>query len=171
MDKRLQGAIDRRNLVFIVGTGASASTTENAPYATWRGLIEDGIERAISLGSKAAWGEQVRGNLTYGFGENDMDMILGSAAALVKEMDKHGPYSIPKWLQETVGSLEVKNPTLVKSIRALPYPVLTTNYDGLLGNNDRREVDWTDTAEMQQVLTGGSRSIGHLHGICRSRNR
>ncbi|MEB0286203.1 SIR2 family protein [Cryobacterium sp. 10S3] len=92
-------------------------------------------------------------------------MILGSAAGVVKELEKHGPYVMPKWLKETVGTLEAKRPALGKSLRALPYPILTTNYDGLLENNDRRAIDWTNSAEMQQIIAGGSRSIGHLHGI------
>jgi len=165
MDKRLQSALDRKNLVFIIGTGFSAATTGNASFATWRGLIEDGIGRALTLGSKPTWGDQILGNLTYGFDENDMDMILASAAGVARELDKHGAYAMPKWLQETVGSLEAKDATLAKTIRALPYPVLTTNYDSLLENNDRRPTDWTKSSEMQQVLAGTSRSIGHLHGI------
>lgn len=166
MDPRLQAALERKNLVFVVGTGFSAATTGGERVATWRGLIEDGIDRAESLDPRPGWATQVRGNLEYGFKQNDMDMILGAASSVVKELRRNGPYVFPKWLQETVGSLDTAHPELGKRLRALPYPLLTTNYDSLLENNDRRGTDWTRPTEMQRLLAGtDSRDIGHLHGI------
>ena len=165
MDARLRSALDRNNLVFIVGTGFSAASTNGESFATWQGLIEDGIDRAEALGAQEGWAKQLRGNVTYGFDAGDMDMVLLAASSVVKELRKDGDYAYAKWLQETVGSLEVANPELGKRLRALPYPLLTTNYDSLLENNDRRGTDWTRPTEMQRVLTGkDSRDIGHLHG-------
>jgi hypothetical protein len=76
MDVRLISALERKNLVFVIGTGFSAATSDGARFATWRGLIEDGIDRAEASGAKPGWAEQVRGNVTYGFEEDDMDMVL-----------------------------------------------------------------------------------------------
>ena len=164
-EKKLQDALDRNTLVFIVGTGFSAATTESAPHATWRGLIESGIARAVDLGSKETWKTQVESNLLYGFTENDIDAILSSASSVQKELHNRGSYAFTKWLEDTVGSLRVTDNTLGKKIRALPFPILTTNYDTLLENNDRQATDWTNPTEMQRLLAGGSRSIGHLHGV------
>lgn len=165
MDHRLQRALERKNLVFIVGTGFSAATTGGAEHATWRGLIENGITRAESLGSKPGWSRTVRGALDYGFDEDDMDSVLSAAASVVKELNRQGDYVYPKWLKETVGELQVVNPLLGKQLRALPFPLLTTNYDQLLENNNRRGQDWTNPVEMQRLLAGiESRDIGHLHG-------
>ncbi|WP_263090276.1 SIR2 family protein [Curtobacterium sp. RIT-PI-V] len=165
MDHRLQRALERKNLVFIVGTGYSAAATGGEKHATWRGLIENGIAKAESLGSKPGWSDTVRGTLTYGFDENDMDSVLSAAASVVKELKRQGEYVYPKWLQETVGELTVVHPLLGKQLRALPFPLLTTNYDELLENNDRRGTDWTNPVAMQRLLAGAdSRDVGHLHG-------
>lgn len=165
MEPRLKAALDRKNLVFVVGTGFSAATTGGERIATWRGLIEDGIDRAESLDPRPGWATQVRGNLTYGFEQKDMDMILAAATSVVKELRRNGAYVFAKWLQETVGSLNTVHPELGKRLRTLPYPLLTTNYDHLLENNDRRGTDWTRPTEMQRLLAGAdSRDIGHLHG-------
>jgi len=165
MDRRLEQALQRKNLVFIVGTGYSAATTGGEAFATWRGLIENGIAKAETLGSKPGWSDTVRRTLDYGFGEDDMDSVLSAAASVVKELKRQGDYVYPKWLQETVGQLQVVHPDLGKQLRALPFPLLTTNYDQLLENKDRRGTDWTNPVEMQRVLAGvDSRDIGHLHG-------
>jgi hypothetical protein len=165
MDTRLASALERNNLVFVVGTGYSAATTDGAKFATWRGLIEDGIDRAEALGSKPGWADQVRGNVRYGFDEDDMDMVLAAASRVVSELNRSGGYAFSKWLQETVGQLDPINKDLGKRLRALPYPLLTTNYDSLLGNKDRRPTDWTRPVEMQRLLAGvDSRDVGHLHG-------
>lgn len=164
-DQRLRDALDRNTLVFIVGTGYSAAATGSDPHATWRGLVESGIARAVELGSKPAWEVQARSNLAYGFDENDMDAILSSASRVQKELRNHGTYTFAKWLEETVGSLQVGDSTLGKRLRALHFPILTTNYDTLLESTDRRATDWTNPTEMQKVLAGSSRSIGHLHGV------
>lgn len=165
MEPRLKAAFERNNLVFIVGTGYSAATTGGEPVATWRGLIENGVDRAESLGPRPGWTEQVRGNLKYGFEQNDVDMILAAASSVVKELQQNGGYVYAKWLKETVGSLKPVNAELGKKLRALPYPLLTTNYDDLLENKDRRGTDWTRPTEMQRLLAGAdSRDIGHLHG-------
>jgi len=165
MEQRLTLALQRNNLVFVVGTGFSASTSGDEAVATWRGLIENGIEKAESLGTKPGWATHVRGTLEYGFEQDDTDMVLSAASSVLKEFERHGEYIFPKWLQETVGQLQVVRRELGVKLRGLKYPLLTTNYDTLLENNDRRGTDWTHPAEMQAVLAGvNSRDVGHLHG-------
>ncbi|AQX81538.1 hypothetical protein BWO91_17610 [Plantibacter flavus] len=165
MEQRLKSALERKNLVFIVGTGFSAATTDGQAASTWRGLIEDGVREATALGTKPGWEVQVRASLDYGFEQDDMDAVLSAASGVFKELNRHGDYVVPKWLKETVGQLTPIKDELAKRLRALPYPLLTTNYDTLLENNDRRGTDWTRPVEMQHVLAGvESRDVGHLHG-------
>lgn len=166
LDKRLLAARDRGNLVFIIGTGFSAAATGGVPHATWRGLIENGIDRAQMLGASNGWTDQLRNTLAFGFAEDELEMILGTAASVVRELKKHDDYAFAKWLKESVGELESeKDFVLAKRLRALPFPILTTNYDTLLENGDRRATDWTKPVEVQQALIGESRSIVHLHGV------
>lgn len=165
MDKRLEQAHERRNLVFVVGAGFSAAVTDSATFTTWRGLITDGIERAAATMKKPNWKNLVLQNLAYGFEEGDMNMVLSAATSVVKELQEIGEYAYSKWLQETVGSFDSSDHILAKRLRALPYPLLTTNYDSLLDNNSRRGTDWTKPREMQALLAGtDSRDVGHLHG-------
>jgi DNA-binding phage protein len=162
----LQNALERQNLLFIVGTGYSAASSGGAALATWQGLVHNGIDRALMSGAKPTWADHIRGLLEYGFSESDMTLILAATTAVVEELGKRGDYVYPKWLQETVGKLAVVDPALGKAIRSLPFPILTTNYDTLLENRDRRATDWTKPSEMLQVISGAeSRDIGHLHGV------
>ena len=164
MDNRLQDSIDRASILFIVGTGFSAAATKGASFATWRGLISDGINRAEKMGASSTWGGVQRSNLDLGFDENLMESILVSSSAVQRKLSENHAMGFEKWLHDTVGSLEETDETLGKALRRLPYPILTTNYDTLLSNKKRPPVDWQDGSRMHEVIAGTSESIGHLHG-------
>jgi hypothetical protein len=165
MDSRLKAAFENRNLVFVVGTGVTAAVTKDSSVATWRGLINSGISLAESLDSAPGWASLIRSNLDFGFLNSNIGLITGAAGSVVDELKRRGEYVYTKWLADTVGALKTRDPGLTNALRALPFPILTTNYDTLLEDSVRISADWTDPSSMQALLAGNSKAIGHLHGV------
>lgn len=165
MDERLDRAVKAHNVVFVVGSGVSAAGTNNDACSTWAGLIESGIQRALDLGSSREWGALVRTNVDFGFSNDDLAIVLSAASTVTNELNKHDPYAYTKWLADTVGNLKLKSTALASALRALPFPLLTTNYDTLLETPIRGSAVWTRPSDIQAVLAGTSSAIGHLHGL------
>lgn len=162
MDARLAEAATSRNLVIVVGTGVSAAIS-GSRTATWRGLLESGVERLEGVAEPALL-RNIRENVGFGFDNDDLPTVLHAADRLKAELDKAGAAALAKWLDSDIGQLPKVNESLGVALRALPYPILTTNYDTLLATDDRRAATWRDPEALQGVMTGSSRDIGHLHG-------
>lgn len=165
VDQRLESALDARNIVLVVGTGVSVALSGgNAEFASWRPLIENGIKRAAAAGASDEWVAAVRGPLDYGFQEGNSAAILSAAQMVDSELRRGGDAVVANWLEETVGSLRVQNRPLLETLKSLPFPILTTNYDKLLEQTGRQTAHWRDARAMQKALTAGD-TIGHLHGV------
>lgn len=148
--------------MVVVGTGVSAAIS-NSPTATWKGLLSSGTARLEGISSPALL-QNIRNNIEFGFDSDDLSSVLHAADRLKSELDSVGAAAMKKWLNDDIGSLPVLNPRLGEALRALPFPILTTNYDTLLSTSDRRAVTWRDHEALQGIMAGTSRDIGHLHG-------
>lgn len=162
MDTRVLSAVRSKNVVIVVGTGVSAAISKS-PTATWKGLLDSGTSRLDGI-SPPALLKNIRDNIEFGFGNDDLDSVLHAADRLKAELDRVGAAALPKWLNEDIGRLPITEPRLGEALRALPFPILTTNYDTLLSTDDRRAVTWRDHEALQGIMAGSSRDIGHLHG-------
>jgi hypothetical protein len=172
MHADLKDAIERRNIVLVVGTGVSAGSTANADSATWLGLINSGIQAVLARGAEVpdGWQSMVEMTLTFGRENGHVQSFLSVAEMVREQFDRIGDAAYQKWLNETVGSLAVEDDTLPNAIRSLPFPILTTNYDTLLENSVRRTESWTNPQGIQRILSGETNSVGHLHGVWNDAN-
>lgn len=157
-------AIAGSNVVFIIGTGMSALTSDRAPTATWVGLIRSGASRAGRLNPKADPKWQTLVDTLLKFGSTQATIAAGGmVATALREL---GPNAMFEWLKSDIGGLEPLNPRAAKALLSYPFPILTTNYDTLLETVSGREArDWTDSAGFHEVVTRASQAIGHLHGV------
>jgi len=163
MDQRLKNAAKSGNVVIVAGTGVSAAISRSKT-ATWRGLLESGLDRLEGLSTPGLIAN-LRANMEFGFDEGDLPTVLQAADRMRTEFDGVGAAALSKWLAEDIGRLPTSDPALGETLRSLPFPILTTNYDTLLATDDRRPVTWQDTEAMQAIMAGTSRDIGHLHGV------
>ena len=152
------------DVVFIVGSGLSATTTGGARTATWGGLIRSGADRAqrldSSLGEK--WRGLVDGLLEY----SETDTVIQAAGMVAGALRRIGESAFNQWLSDDIGDLEVRDDSAARALLSYPFPILTTNYDTLLETvGSRQSTDWTDVRGFHEVVTRGSDAIGHLHGL------
>ncbi|MCZ2835951.1 SIR2 family NAD-dependent protein deacylase [Modestobacter sp. VKM Ac-2985] len=161
----IREALQNRQLCIVVGTGVTSSATSRNPLASWRGLIEDGLDRCLSLGARdAKWVARAKEDVNSGY-ENDL------IVAAEKATDGLGGRRDPEyatWLRETVGSLKATDTTLLDAIKDLVSAgaiVATTNYDDLLEDTlGLPSVTWRDTPRLQRVLREREKAVIHLHG-------
>ncbi|HVR99111.1 MAG TPA: tetratricopeptide repeat protein [Thermoanaerobaculia bacterium] len=159
----LQKEIDNRHVLAIVGAGVSMGATQGHPHASWTGLLESGVERCVTVAQPlpSGWEIRVRDEIHSG----DMDDLLSAAEKISRKL------GAPKtdyqdWLRETVGSLPLKDSSVLEALRELGIPIATTNYDGLLEKvTGLPPVTWRDGARIERVIRGEEPGILHLHGF------
>lgn len=157
---KLKGAIAAGDAVVVVGTGVSVATVPAAQraWAGWPGLLSAGLDRCPDLTD--AQRRHYRDMLANCPG---LDELLDVASAVERRLKKHGLFF--DWLTDTIGKLEVADPGLIKAIGALGRPILTTNYDGLLGKVLGLEaVTWKNSEAALAIARGQIPGILHLHG-------
>lgn len=152
--------------VLVAGAGVSASATEGAPFASWDGLLRDGIERACGvLPAEASkfrpWAQQ-----TLSLGGADYWIMVAERITLMLGGHRSGEFQA--WMNGTVGALSASSTDVIDAIAALRCPILTTNYDGLFERTLGREAcTWQEPSFAHEVIRSDRNDILHLHGYWR----
>ncbi len=162
----LSSRVQARSVVTFVGAGVSIQATEGhdlARVASWRGLLESGIERCeqTARGLPVRWGDRQREALT----STDTNELIGVAEQVTQWLggQQHGEYR--EWLATTIGRLEATNASVLAALRDLGTPLVTTNYDGLLEESTGLPpVTWVSPGRLISVLRGEAKGVIHLHG-------
>ena len=129
--------------------------------ASWRGLIDAGVERCRTLGVPDDWCQFVRGQLQLA---SHPDMLL-SAAELVHQKLREQGGELARWLRDTFAELQPEDPTVIQLLVKLDVPLVTTNYDDLIEKTTQlKHVCWTDAASVSRFVRGDERRVLHLHG-------
>ena len=156
-----------RSVIAVVGTGVSMNATGNAPAASWRGLLEAGInfiEEQPKGKRPRKWdADEARATLDRG----NVDSLLQIATEVEAAIRRVNKSEYKRWLDRMFGSLAIKYPDILKSIGALGVPIATTNYDSLLELElDRQGITWRDYENVDKFLDSDlyKTSILHLHG-------
>ena len=163
----IHDALGGTNAILIAGTGISAAISGGAPTATWLGLLHSGMERVNLLGApNDRWYDHTYENLKYAEATNDIQALIHVASSVKAELTRHGLQAYADWLEDSCGRLATPAPDVGKALANLSVPILTTNYDTLIERVAEREsVTWDDGNGLQQVISGRSSAIGHLHGV------
>lgn len=72
------------------------------------------------------------------------------------------------WMKETIGSLKVQDPRLIKAILALNGLVTTLNYDNTIHQvSGRAALHWKQQNEItKRIINRSTEFTLHLHGLC-----
>lgn len=158
----LRAEIAKGHVLVVVGAGVSIGATGGNPLASWQGLLENGVERCVALrGLDEKWANRVREEIRSG----DLDDLLSAAEKISSKLGFPNGGEYRRWLHETVGTLKLRDRTVIDAIRDLGLPIATTNYDGLLEETTGRPaVTWRDGDKAARVVRGEELGILHLHG-------
>jgi SIR2-like domain len=159
----LQTQIERGQVVAVIGAGISIAATNGNKLVSWRGLLESGVDRCITV--KPTLSDDWRTRILSELDSNDLDNLLWVATEVSTILGGPSGGEFRRWLRETVGGLRVRNRDAIEALRRLRVQLATTNYDGLIEEVTGLEpVTWRDGATVQRVIRADEEAVLHLHG-------
>jgi SOS-response transcriptional repressor LexA len=149
-----------------VGSGFSVAATDNAPHASWRGLLLEGVEKCERVVGRLPerWADRMRDYL------DNADAVAYVAAAddISRRLRavRNGK-EFASWLDSTVGSLEPseEGKYLIEAVRGIDTFIVTTNYDRLIEGQEPawKPCTWTDAD--YPPSRKATNTVLHIHGV------
>jgi formylglycine-generating enzyme required for sulfatase activity len=156
--------IAQNEAVLVVGTGVSVAASGNAPTASWPGLLRSGVDWCGTLNAElltSGWMARQRAAIAEGTTQE----MIAAADLIAGELNSQAPGEFTKWLEDTVGTLRLKDRAVLDALIALGLPFTTTNYDHLIEQaTGLPAVSWLDSVKVEKVLHGREKGVLHLHG-------
>jgi tetratricopeptide (TPR) repeat protein len=162
LEDGLRAVIARGKAVVVVGTGVSLAASGRNPLAGWVGLLKDGIQHCLT--HEVFDAERAERDIkTISKPGVGLDDLLDVASAVERRLKQKQKFA--GWLHQALGSLEPKAPDIIKALGDLGLPILTTNYDLLIGKVlNRQAVNWRQADQAAAVARGDVNYVLHLHG-------
>lgn len=155
-------------LVVVTGTGVTLQSvgypTLGTEVAGWQGLLTDGLSRCKKLNLIDAEDADIVAHLLTAkkceWFIHAAQKIHDSLAKRVNEREA--------WMKDSVGSLKVKDPRLIKAVIALGGLVSTLNYDDTIYQVSKLSpLHWRQQKEITKKLRSHATDFTlHLHGVC-----
>jgi hypothetical protein len=153
-------------VVVVAGAGVSLASTKNAK--DWPTLLGAGVKRALEYNQSLPeeWRRIV--DVELDTASTYPAALPGVASKIVDALGGRTGPELAAWLRHEFSALRADDPTLIDAIDALGVPLLTTNFDHLFEHGLGREpATWRSPSQMQSILQGRTRDVGHLHGSWR----
>lgn len=173
-DAALREAIQKGNIVFVVGTGVSMSATYDSakkachPQASWTGLLTHGLNTAARMGRLTKGKEALYLNLLAE--DPTTENLISVASVVTNALGGAKSHIFEQWLKDTVGEIRPLNREVIDALHALREAenlLATTNYDDILLDHPTtlKPITWMDGDE----IVGAQRNreidkIIYLHG-------
>jgi hypothetical protein len=160
--RELRKDLAAQRIIAVLGAGVSVATSNNAPTASWRGLLSHGIEHCAVFGHPrpaAGWVSHMRWLINNG----DMEDYLVVATEIERRLQGD---KFRDWISNTIGALPHVSSELPRAINQLNAPVATTNYDDFPAHVVQAgAIPWLDRPDIDQWLKRKDRRYLHLHGV------
>ncbi|KAL6069906.1 Caseinolytic peptidase B protein [Balamuthia mandrillaris] len=163
----LRRSLEKREVIAIVGAGVSAASSLD-PMATWKGLLHKGLE---FCNATKGWSAASASSPSPSSAPSPLDAMKrsieeGRYLQAAEELSSLSPGNKRKFLAETVGKLRVRDATVLRALRSLNVPVMTTNFDGLIEDFTGWEtVTWNNVHEyILGPLKNKKGKVFHIHG-------
>jgi formylglycine-generating enzyme required for sulfatase activity len=154
-------------VVVVVGAGASIAATRGAGTASWRGLLQDGLEYCAEFGDPPVREPELTHCLALADAQ-DVDLLLAAASVIESRLGAPHGDEWRRWLKQAIGDLVLVHAELRDALCSLNAPLLTTNYDSLLLATNRGSsipaFTWRKTSQWVDVLNRDREGVLHLHG-------
>lgn len=167
----LTQALRDNRLAILCGAGVSISLSDDSDLASWKGFLSRAVDFCFDhapdeLGDPSQWRDVMTRLLALGTTE----AYLGVASYVRRILDKKHRGLFAKFLNETIGTLELRNAPLqaaFATLRTSGALIATTNYDELLCSAGTRAISMSDPRLPDILRNAPTSVIFHLHGIWR----
>lgn len=169
LSERLRPAIDRKELVVVVGTGSSLLLTENRiPTLSWPGLVQAGLDEAIARGKLTSAEGNVWRDL---LASTDLDALLAAAEFAGRKLGAPTGTLYSRWFHSTFEAIKPSNSSMsaaLQAIRTSGTPICTLNYDDLIETSTGlSSIPISDTQKASAWMRREADGVLHLHGLWR----
>jgi hypothetical protein len=155
----LQG-LRTRPVVVIAGAGVTAATV-TSPIVSWTGLLRQFIDTHDPVGDEQSFASKQAALAV----EHPKAAHLVSAATLLR--DAWGQELFYRWIGQQFRLLDVaeRRPNVINAIGAFDCPILTTNFDTLIGDTLQRKPQVLEETEQGiGIINNEYPDVLHLHG-------
>jgi hypothetical protein len=157
--------ITRPDQVMVVaGIGVSLATCGNNPCASWKGLLQHGLQRC----------EEVCGTpptILKAYHEILSDptapahALISVGQFITDELNDRRPGVFGRWLSDSIGRITPTDTKLVRTLASLDVKLATTNYDNTMEDGTSRfPITWRDRARATIFFRESTQDVLHLHG-------
>lgn len=156
-----------RSVLVVVGSGVSVEATNNAPAASWSGLLAAGlacVDRMPKSRRPRGWDTA---RLQQILSSRSAPSLIEAATEIEAALRRAGAEVYKDWLLSMFGDLAPAKRELYDALSALGVPLATTNYDGLIEYALLRQgVTWRDHVMVDRFLDNDlwRETVLHLHG-------
>lgn len=155
--------IEKKQVIVFAGAGVSVAATQSATCASWPGLLRNGADRCAKVTHASA--DDIA-SIREAAQKRSAAWLVTAAQEIYKFLTGVSPGEFARWLNETVGALELKSRDLIEAIAALDAPIVTTNYDTLIEQClGVTPIVWTDVPQSDRFIRRDTDGILHLHGL------
>ena len=162
---RLLEALGDPWLTPFVGAGLSAAATDNDKCATWRGLLQAGVEICARETDQADdWVKEQHDRLKRD-DKFALMAVAGEVAGRLRSLREQREFK--SWITNSVGSLRptASGRRIIKSVCSLGDRVISTNYDDLIEQTMKwKSYSWDDGSDFA-TAHARSQVVLHLHGV------
>lgn len=160
----LRTALEQGLITVVVGTGVSMAATSGAATASWIGLMESGLARALDMGTSRELAESIRKDLELG--AHEPTCLWTAAEKITNALGGVQSANLAEWLRDDIGALRPASSEIINAINDLGCSIATTNYDDLIEQiTGRGSVTWREAPKVQRAVRQESDDVVHLHGI------
>ncbi len=156
-------------VIVVMGTGVSITTCEDQqvedfPVARWDGLLRHGVQRCRHV--EHVVDDEDAELLEMQIKRAKTDFLILAAELITDRLRSKASGVFHRWLKDTVGRLEPRQPALIQTLADWPVMLATLNYDGLIeAVTHRRPVTWKERDRVEDILRShGGDAVLHLHG-------
>lgn len=165
----LKTEISRGQIVVVAGTGVAIAASDDQKIdghqvASWDGLLLHGVDYCLNVHQviDPSEAEVLKMQIKPG----KLDFLVASAELITGRLRSKSRGTYHRWLKDTVGKLQPKQPEVFQALAGLGGVLTTLNYDGLFEQaTGRHPVTWQERDKVEDILRGSIRdAVLHLHG-------
>ncbi|MDR1208151.1 MAG: SIR2 family protein [Holosporales bacterium] len=149
----------KNKLIILCGAGVSIAATKNATCASWAGLIQYGLDWCAA-NNIILQGENGLQRARHDFKDKD---YISAADKLHRGLLASGEWT--RFIGDTFKNLTLIDSQLIKIIKSLDTPIITTNYDTLIESAIGVPSQTWKYPLFQQCMKDIKYGVGHIHGV------
>lgn len=152
--------------MIIAGVGVSVATCDNHACASWKGLLQNGLQQCEDVCHTALdILSPYRDLLSASASESAIDALITVGSFITKTLNRKNEGAFGAWLTQSIGSIVVQDKSTILALGSLGVKIATTNYDEMIEKcTGYSSIMWMDAPSVAIFFRESTDEVLHLHG-------